>query len=140
MTAVVAAAVVASPVVAAAVGNGVNVGARRHEGGVRRRRQRPQVPVVVQARFEPGPGEGFRRWAMVGEDSPAVHTGFGVCELDPGGTVPAHTHSYEEAFFVLDGSVLLRTPDGGHALDGRARRTVTCYASGTTRDAKLKVR
>jgi quercetin dioxygenase-like cupin family protein len=74
------------------------------------------VAKAAEARFEPGTGEGFRRWAMVGEDSPAVHTGFGVCELDPGGSVPAHVHSYEEAFFVLDGSVLLRTPEGGHLL------------------------
>jgi quercetin dioxygenase-like cupin family protein len=74
------------------------------------------VATAAEARFEPGPGEGFRRWAMVGEGSPAVHTGFGVCELDPGGTVPAHVHSYEEAFFVLDGSVLLRTPDGRYLL------------------------
>jgi quercetin dioxygenase-like cupin family protein len=74
------------------------------------------VVKAADARFEPGPGEGFRRWAMVGEESPAVHTGFGVCELDPGGAVPAHVHSYEEAFFVLDGSVLLCSPDGGFLL------------------------
>jgi quercetin dioxygenase-like cupin family protein len=71
------------------------------------------VARPAEARFEPGPGTGFSRWAMVGEHTPAaVHTGFGVCTLEPGGAVPPHLHSYEEAFFVLDGEVLLRTAAG----------------------------
>jgi quercetin dioxygenase-like cupin family protein len=50
--------------------------------------------------------------AAVGEDDGAVHTGFGLCELDPGGSVPAHAHSFEESFYVVDGSGVLDTPDG----------------------------
>jgi quercetin dioxygenase-like cupin family protein len=60
--------------------------------------------------------EGFARWAAVDEDGPAVHTGFGVCTLAPGGTVPAHVHSYEESVHVLDGTVVLRTDDGAWRL------------------------
>jgi quercetin dioxygenase-like cupin family protein len=74
------------------------------------------VKRAAEARFRAGPGEGFRRWSMVDEDTPAVHTGFGVCALEPGGSVPPHVHSYEESFYVLDGPVVLRTADGAHLL------------------------
>jgi quercetin dioxygenase-like cupin family protein len=75
------------------------------------------VLPAAEARFEPGPGTGFTRWAMVGEHTPAaVHTGFGVCALDPGGAVPPHLHSYEESFYVLDGPVVLLTTEGSALL------------------------
>jgi quercetin dioxygenase-like cupin family protein len=75
------------------------------------------VLPATGARFEPGPGTGFTRWAMVGEHTPAaVHTGFGVCALESGGAVPPHLHSYEESFYVLDGPVVLRTTDGSALL------------------------
>lgn len=51
---------------------------------------------------------GFTRWSVVDETTPGVNTGFGVCELQPGGVVPAHLHSYEESFFVLSGEVELQ--------------------------------
>jgi quercetin dioxygenase-like cupin family protein len=79
-------------------------------------RSRHLVRRAADARFEPGAGRGFRRWAMLDESTPAVHTGFGVCTLEPGGTVPPHVHSYEESFFVLDGPVVLRTAAGPHLL------------------------
>jgi quercetin dioxygenase-like cupin family protein len=75
------------------------------------------VLPAAEARFAPGPGTGLTRWAMVGEHTPAaVHTGFGVCALDPGGRVPSHLHSYEESFYVLDGPVVLRTTEGSALL------------------------
>ena len=74
------------------------------------------VRRAAEARFEPVAGDGFSRWAMLDEHTPAVHTGFGVCVLEPGGSVPAHVHSYEESFFVLDGPVVLRTQGGSHLL------------------------
>ncbi|MGH8776039.1 MAG: cupin domain-containing protein [Jiangellaceae bacterium] len=49
---------------------------------------------------------------MVEEQAGAVHTGFAVCELDPGGSVPAHVHSFEESFHVLDGSAVVETTEG----------------------------
>lgn len=61
-------------------------------------------------------GVGLRRWSAVDETSGAVHTGFGVCELEPGGTVPAHVHSFEETFYLLDGSVVLQTAEGATRL------------------------
>jgi quercetin dioxygenase-like cupin family protein len=63
------------------------------------------------ARLAPG-ASGLRRWAVFGEPSGTVHTGFGVCELGPGGSVPAHVHSFEETWYVLAGSVVLQTAGG----------------------------
>ncbi|MDN3025517.1 cupin domain-containing protein [Streptomyces sp. S.PB5] len=60
---------------------------------------------------------GHRRRQLVGEDDGSVHTGFGVCELLPGGTVEAHVHSYEESFCVLDGTVILDVPEGAYLLE-----------------------
>jgi quercetin dioxygenase-like cupin family protein len=49
---------------------------------------------------------------MIDHETPgAVHTGFGVSELDGGGEIVAHLHSFEETFFILDGVVVLDTPD-----------------------------
>ncbi|WP_213450125.1 cupin domain-containing protein [Rhizomonospora bruguierae] len=59
---------------------------------------------------------GFGRDAAVGAGGPAVHTGFGVCALESGGSVPAHVHSYEESVYVLDGAVVLRTDEGAWRL------------------------
>jgi quercetin dioxygenase-like cupin family protein len=65
-----------------------------------------------------GRSEGFRFWPIVGEADGAVHTGFGVCELDPGGSVATHVHSYEQSFFVLEGEAVLQTPEGATLLRG----------------------
>jgi quercetin dioxygenase-like cupin family protein len=55
-------------------------------------------------------GTGFTRWSVLDETTrAAIHTGFGICVLEPAGSVPAHVHSYEECFFMLDGEVELRT-------------------------------
>lgn len=55
---------------------------------------------------------GYRRWSAVDESAGSVHTGFGVCTLDAGGSVPAHVHSFEESFHVVDGSAIVDMPDG----------------------------
>lgn len=55
--------------------------------------------------------EGLSRWSVVEEAGPSMHTGFGLCRLEPGGTVPAHVHSFEESVHLLDGEVVLRTPE-----------------------------
>jgi quercetin dioxygenase-like cupin family protein len=63
-----------------------------------------------------GHSDGFRRWSVVDETSAAVHTGFGVCELDPGGSVAAHVHSFEESVHLLDGEVAVETGEGATLL------------------------
>lgn len=54
---------------------------------------------------------GLRRWAAVTEDDGAVHTGFGISRLAGDGLVPTHVHSFEESFHVLEGTVILVTPE-----------------------------
>ena len=44
----------------------------------------PVVPDGWAAR-----SKGLRRWSVVDEAAGAVHTGFGVCELEPDGSVAA---------------------------------------------------
>ncbi len=63
-----------------------------------------------------GGSAGFQRWTVVGEETPAVHTGFGICTLDRSGSVATHLHSFEESFYVLEGQVELGTSEGTFAL------------------------
>jgi quercetin dioxygenase-like cupin family protein len=74
------------------------------------------VRLAAEAAYgDPGalaPGhEGLSRWSIVDDGTDAVHTGFAVCRLEAGGSVPAHVHSFEESVCVLDGEVVLRTPE-----------------------------
>ena len=74
-----------------------------------------------EARFS-GPPEwapeatGARRWTAVDDQTHAVHTGFGICELEPGSSLPGHVHSFEQSFFVLEGEVVLTNPEGSFLL------------------------
>lgn len=54
---------------------------------------------------------GLTRWRGVGYADGAVHSDFGVSRLEPGGVVPAHVHSFEEQFHVLEGEAILVTPE-----------------------------
>lgn len=64
---------------------------------------------------EPGPlapdASGFTRWSAVGYADGAVHTDFGMSRLEPGGVVPTHIHSFEESFHLVEGEVILVTPE-----------------------------
>ncbi|MGH3346404.1 MAG: cupin domain-containing protein, partial [Nocardioides sp.] len=53
---------------------------------------------------------GLEQWSVVDASTPAVHTGFGLGRLAPGGRVPSHVHSYEESLYVTDGHVVVQTP------------------------------
>jgi quercetin dioxygenase-like cupin family protein len=46
----------------------------------------------------------------------AVHTGFAIVELEPGGRIPWHVHSYEDSLYVLEGEVVVDSGDGAHLL------------------------
>ena len=50
-----------------------------------------------------GHAKGFRRWTVVDEGGGAVHTGFGIGEMEPDGRLEWHVHSYEESLYVLEG-------------------------------------
>ena len=58
---------------------------------------------------------GYRRFALSDRDCGAVHSGWGLAELDAGGHVDAHLQSFEKSFYVLEGEPVL-------VLDGRAFR------------------
>ncbi len=64
------------------------------------------MPPVLE-----GHVEGFRRWTVVDEGAGAVHTGFGIGEMEPGGRLDWHVHSYEESLYVVDGEVVLFTSE-----------------------------
>jgi mannose-6-phosphate isomerase-like protein (cupin superfamily) len=51
---------------------------------------------------------GFRRSTYVDRAVGSVHMGVGVCFLDAGGAIEPHVHSFEESFFVLEGSVTVQ--------------------------------
>jgi quercetin dioxygenase-like cupin family protein len=67
----------------------------------------PGMPEAVV-----GHGTGYRRWTVVDEAAGAVHTGFGICTLDPGAWVDAHVHSFEESVYVLEGELVVDTGEG----------------------------
>jgi quercetin dioxygenase-like cupin family protein len=48
---------------------------------------------------------------VVDEAAGAVHTGFGIAAFEPGGYLDPHLHSYEECIFVLEGEIVLSTPE-----------------------------
>jgi len=60
--------------------------------------------------------QGYSRWSVVDESTAAVHTGFGVCALAPGGSVAAHVHSFEESVHVLSGEVVVTSSEGSFLL------------------------
>jgi quercetin dioxygenase-like cupin family protein len=47
----------------------------------------------------------------VGEADGAAHTDFGITRLARGGSTGTHVHSFEESFHVLEGEVILVTPE-----------------------------
>ncbi len=75
------------------------------------------VRTVDQAVFEVPPSfaalsRGYRRWSVVNRESGSVHQEFNLCELDPGGAIDAHVHSFEESIYVLEGEMICETGDG----------------------------
>ncbi len=69
------------------------------------------VPPILE-----GHATGFRRWTVVDEGVGAVHTGFGIGEMEPGGRLDWHVHSYEESLYVIDGEVVLHTSEASALL------------------------
>ena len=59
---------------------------------------------------------GFRRATFVDRAMGSVHMGTGVCFLDPGGAIQPHLHSFEESFYILEGSISVQIGDKTHTL------------------------
>ena len=63
----------------------------------------------------PREAAGYRRLSLSDRDCGAVHSGWGMCELDANGHVNQHLQSFEKSFYVLEGNPVL-------ILDNRAFR------------------
>jgi quercetin dioxygenase-like cupin family protein len=59
---------------------------------------------------------GFRRNQVIDRSVGAVHTALGLCELDTGGRIDVHVHSFEEFFYVTEGEPVLVMEGTGHRL------------------------
>jgi mannose-6-phosphate isomerase-like protein (cupin superfamily) len=67
-----------------------------------------EVPAAFEAH-----STGFTRWSAIDHETPgAVHTGFAVCTLEPGGSIDTKLHSFEESFYISEGEVVCMTPEG----------------------------
>src|SRR5579872_834792 len=65
-----------------------------------------QTPKLYESR-----SAGFRRATYVDHAMGSVHMGVGVCSLDAGGDIQPHIHSFEESFYILEGSVVSQIGD-----------------------------
>jgi quercetin dioxygenase-like cupin family protein len=59
---------------------------------------------------------GFRRATYVDRAIGSVHMGVGICYLEPNGVIQPHVHSFEESFYILDGSVIAQIGEKAYAL------------------------
>lgn len=59
---------------------------------------------------------GFHLATYVDHAMGSVHMGAGICYLEPGGIVRPHLHSFEESFYILEGSVGAQIGEDTHEL------------------------
>ena len=69
------------------------------------------TPALYQAH-----SNGFRRATYVDRAMGSVHMGVGVCYLEPGGVIQPHVHSFEESFYILEGSVNVQIAEKSYAV------------------------
>jgi quercetin dioxygenase-like cupin family protein len=65
------------------------------------------VPHALYA----GHGDGYLQAALIGRHTGSVHTGLSLAQLDVGGVLAPHVHSFEEGFYVLEGEAILGIGD-----------------------------
>src|SRR5271156_894822 len=63
-----------------------------------------------------GQSNQYARCTLVDQSVGSVHTGFGLCEIAAGGMQDLHLHSYEEGFYVVEGSPTLVFEQRGYPL------------------------
>jgi quercetin dioxygenase-like cupin family protein len=73
-------------------------------------RRADEAQYVSPGPLAPG-AVGMTRWRAVGEQDGAAHTDFGLTRLEPGGSTATHVHSFEESFHLIEGEVILATPE-----------------------------
>ncbi len=70
-----------------------------------------QTPKLYENR-----STGFRRATYVDHSMGSVHMGVGICYLEPGGGIDPHLHSFEESFYILEGSVIAQVGENSYTL------------------------
>jgi quercetin dioxygenase-like cupin family protein len=60
--------------------------------------------------------KGYRVWSIVNRETGSVHQEFNLCELEPGGSIDTHLHTFEEAIYILEGELICATSDGTYAM------------------------
>jgi quercetin dioxygenase-like cupin family protein len=60
--------------------------------------------------------DGYARFPIVDRAAGSVHQVVAVAELAPGGSVQLHAHAYEEALYVLAGTLVLSVSGAGEQL------------------------
>jgi mannose-6-phosphate isomerase-like protein (cupin superfamily) len=65
--------------------------------------------------YEQG-SSGFRRASYVDRAMGSVHMGTGICYLDTNGVMQPHLHSFEESFYILDGSLIVQIGEQAYLL------------------------
>lgn len=58
----------------------------------------------------------FRRATYVDRAVGSVHMGTGICFLGPKGVIQPHLHSFEESFYILEGSVIAQIGERAYTL------------------------
>ena len=80
--------------------------------------QRHIVALAADAEYVEAPEyaghqTGLTRWSIVDESHPsAVHTGFTISRLEPGGSIDGHVHSFEESLYIMEGELIAEMPGG----------------------------
>jgi mannose-6-phosphate isomerase-like protein (cupin superfamily) len=59
---------------------------------------------------------GHRRSTYVDRAMGSVHMGVGICFLEPHGSIQPHLHSFEESFYMLEGSAAVQIGEASHAV------------------------
>src|SRR5580704_4397561 len=59
---------------------------------------------------------GFRRATYVDRAMGSGHMGTGICFLDAAGAIQPHLHSFEESFYILEGTVAVEIGEKTHTL------------------------
>ena len=60
---------------------------------------------------------GFRGATYVDRAMGSVHMGTGICYLDASGVIQPHLHSFEESFYILEGSLIVQIGEQSYALE-----------------------
>ena len=74
-----------------------------------------RAPDIRPAPEYPQHSVGMTRASLVDRSVGSVHTSLGLCVLAEGGSLDSHVHSFEELFYILEGSPILVLDD--HAVE-----------------------